>query len=327
MKPEKFKALVVREGADNAFVRSIEERTTAELPVGELLVEVRYSSLNYKDMLSATGNRGVTKNYPHTPGIDAAGVVESSASPDFQPGDAVVVMDADLSHPPEKISEMVERITKGGADMVIGSRYVEGGHVENWPFRRRLMSKSATLLARGLTKVKDPMSGFFAIKREVVEGVELNPIGYKIALEILVKGKVSKVEEVPITFADRKAGKSKLGASVTLKYIDHCISLYEHRKPWLAKYLKFAFVGGEQMSGATYTLPSAVPVNTEIDISVTMVAPSKAGTLRGNWRMQTAAGQFFGDEVFVQIVVGGATLTPTKGSPTATPTATNQSYP
>jgi hypothetical protein len=90
---------------------------------------------------------------------------------------------------------------------------------------------------------------------------------------------------------------------------------------------KFAFVGGEQMSGATYTLPAAVPVNTEIDISVTMVAPAKAGTLRGNWRMQTAAGQFFGDEVFVQIVVGGATLTPTKGAPTATPTATNQSYP
>lgn len=90
---------------------------------------------------------------------------------------------------------------------------------------------------------------------------------------------------------------------------------------------KFAFVGGEQMSGATYTLPSAVPVNTEIDISIAMVAPAKAGTLRGNWRMQTAAGQFFGDEVFVQIVVGGATLTPTKGAPTATPTATKQSYP
>lgn len=98
---------------------------------------------------------------------------------------------------------------------------------------------------------------------------------------------------------------------------------------------KFAFVGGEQMSGATYTLPSAVPVNTEIDISIAMVAPSKTGTLRGNWRMQTAAGQFFGDEVFVQIVVGGGTLTPTKGTPTstgtstptATPTATTQSYP
>ena len=101
-------------------------------------------------------------------------------------GSIFVVMDADLSHPPEKISEMVERIAKGGADMVIGSRYVEGGHVENWPFHRRMISKTATLLARGLTKVKDPMSGFFAIKKEVWEGVELIPIGYKIGLEILL---------------------------------------------------------------------------------------------------------------------------------------------
>jgi dolichol-phosphate mannosyltransferase len=159
-------------------------------------------------------------------------------------GSILVVMDADLSHPPEKISDMVGRIARGGADMVIGSRYVEGGHVENWPIHRRLISKGATLLARGLTKVKDPMSGFFAVRRDAVEGVELNPVGYKIGLEILVKGRVSKVEEVPITFADRKAGKSKLGASVTLKYIDHCIRLYEHKKPWLARYIKFALVGG-----------------------------------------------------------------------------------
>lgn len=93
---------------------------------------------------------------------------------------------------------------------------------------------------------------------------------------------------------------------------------------------KFAFVGGEQMSGTTYTLPSSVAVNTEVDISIAMVAPSKAGTLRGNWRMQTAGGTYFGDEVYVQIIVGGATLTPTKGTPTATATATNTpptSYP
>jgi dolichol-phosphate mannosyltransferase len=159
-------------------------------------------------------------------------------------GAILVVMDADMSHPPEKIPEMVSRIEHAGADMVIGSRYVKGGHVENWPPHRRIISKGATLLARGLTKVKDPMSGFMALRREVIEGVTLNPIGYKIGLEILVKGKISKIDEVPITFADRKAGKSKLGTSVTLKYIDHCIRLYEHKKPWLARYIKFAFIGG-----------------------------------------------------------------------------------
>ena len=89
---------------------------------------------------------------------------------------------------------------------------------------------------------------------------------------------------------------------------------------------KFAFVGGEQMNGSTYTLPSAVAANAETDISVAMTAPNKAGSLRGNWRMQTAGGQYFGDEVYVLIVVGGSTATPTKTS--APPTATTQpSYP
>ncbi|HIH01132.1 TPA: glycosyltransferase family 2 protein [Thermoplasmata archaeon] len=159
-------------------------------------------------------------------------------------GDILVVMDADLSHPPEKIPEMVGKIESGDAQMVVGSRYVKGGAVENWPIHRRAISKGATLLARGLTKVKDPMSGFFAVKSSVIEDVELNPIGYKIGLEILVKGNYDRVAEVPITFADRKAGKSKLGASVYLKYLDHCTRLYEHKKPWLARYIKFAFIGG-----------------------------------------------------------------------------------
>ncbi|MEW6083190.1 MAG: NBR1-Ig-like domain-containing protein [Chloroflexota bacterium] len=92
---------------------------------------------------------------------------------------------------------------------------------------------------------------------------------------------------------------------------------------------KFAFTGGEQMSGVTFTLPSAVAPNATLDISVAMIAPSKSGTLRGNWRMQTAGGQFFGDEVYVQIVVGGsaatgtaATSTGVTATVTATPTTT-----
>ena len=116
--------------------------------------------------------------------------------------------------------------------------------MENWPFYRKLVSKGATMLAKGLTKVKDPMSGFFALRRSVIGGIDLDPVGYKIGLEILVKGKYDRVVEVPITFADRKAGKSKLGGSVYLKYIDHCLRLYEHNRPWLARYIKFAFIGG-----------------------------------------------------------------------------------
>lgn len=91
-----FRAIVVREREDGTFTRSIESRDTDELPSGEVLIRVHYTSVNYKDALSATGNRGVTKNYPHTPGIDAAGVVEESESPDFRPGEEVLVTGYDL---------------------------------------------------------------------------------------------------------------------------------------------------------------------------------------------------------------------------------------
>jgi putative YhdH/YhfP family quinone oxidoreductase len=91
-----FKALVVRMSDDKKYTRAIEERNIDDLPKGEVLIRVHYSSLNYKDGLSCIGNRGVTRHYPHTPGIDAAGVVESSDSKDFKAGDFVVVTCYDL---------------------------------------------------------------------------------------------------------------------------------------------------------------------------------------------------------------------------------------
>jgi putative YhdH/YhfP family quinone oxidoreductase len=95
--PQKiFKAMVVTEVENERFVRNIEDRHLDDLPKGDVLVKVEYSSLNYKDVLSATGNRGVTKNYPHTPGIDAAGKVVESLSKDFKTGDAVIVTSYDL---------------------------------------------------------------------------------------------------------------------------------------------------------------------------------------------------------------------------------------
>lgn len=94
--PQSFKAMVVSETADKKFVREIKQRNLSELPAGELLIEVRYSSLNYKDALSATGNKGVTRNYPHTPGVDAAGVVAESSTPKFAVGDQVIVTGFDL---------------------------------------------------------------------------------------------------------------------------------------------------------------------------------------------------------------------------------------
>ena len=92
----KFNAMIVKESADGTFSREVVQRSVDELPEGDILIRVNYSSLNYKDALSASGNRGVTKNYPHTPGIDAAGVIEESENDEFLPGDEVIVTSYDL---------------------------------------------------------------------------------------------------------------------------------------------------------------------------------------------------------------------------------------
>lgn len=139
-----------------------------------------------------------------------------------------VVMDADLSHPPEKIPELVEAVA-GGADFALGSRYVPGGETEEgWGLFRWLNSRLAVLLARPLTTLRDPMSGFFAIPRDVFERAEpnLNPIGYKIGLEVLVKGRCENVFETPIRFANRQAGESKLTLAEQVRYVRHLVRLY-----------------------------------------------------------------------------------------------------
>lgn len=94
--PDEFKAFVVTETEDNQFIRSVEHKRIDDLPEGDVVVQVRYSSLNYKDVLSATGNKGVTRKFPHTPGIDAAGIIADSSSEDFKPGDKVIVTSYDL---------------------------------------------------------------------------------------------------------------------------------------------------------------------------------------------------------------------------------------
>jgi putative YhdH/YhfP family quinone oxidoreductase len=94
--PQTFKAMVVSETAEKTFVREIKQRALNDLPAGELIIEVKYSSLNYKDALSATGNKGVTRKYPNTPGIDAAGMVVDSTTKLFAVGDQVTVTGFDL---------------------------------------------------------------------------------------------------------------------------------------------------------------------------------------------------------------------------------------
>ena len=91
-----FKALITREGEDGTYVSTVEERSITDLPEGEVLIKVKFSGLNYKDALSASGNKGITRKFPHTPGVDAGGIVAESADTGFKPGDEVIVTGYDL---------------------------------------------------------------------------------------------------------------------------------------------------------------------------------------------------------------------------------------
>lgn len=145
-------------------------------------------------------------------------------------GDILVVMDADLSHPPEVIANMQQAIVDG-ADFVVGSRYVPGASTaDDWGLFRFLNSRVATLLARPLTTISDPMSGFFAMPRDVFERAQdPSPLGYKIGLELLVRCNARNVREIPIHFANRTRGESKLTAKQQLLYLQHLARLYRFK--------------------------------------------------------------------------------------------------
>ena len=161
-------------------------------------------------------------------------------------GDVVVVMDADLQHPPEVIPELLKAIEKD-ADITVASRYVAGGGCQGWSLPRRVISKGAIFLAHLLLpatrRVSDPMSGFFAFRRDVVKDARLNPSGFKILLEILMMGKFSSVAEVPFIFVTRERGESKLNARQQVDYLKHIYSLMQ-RTGELMRFIKFCLVGG-----------------------------------------------------------------------------------
>jgi len=148
---------------------------------------------------------------------------------DASSSEFVLVMDADLSHPAEVIPDMLDQLKV--SEIVFGSRYVEGGGTDHsWGVFRWLNSKVATVLALPLVKMSDPMSGFFVFSRNSLEGCgELNPVGYKIGMEILVKCRMKRIGEVPIQFANRIAGESKLTVKQQLLYLEHLRRLYAFR--------------------------------------------------------------------------------------------------
>ncbi len=160
-------------------------------------------------------------------------------------GQVLGVIDADLQHPPEAIPALLDAI-RGGADVAIGSRYVEGGGIEGWSTKREIISIGAKTIARLLLSsvkgIKDPLAGFFLFRREVIEGAVLAPTGYKILLEVLVKGNASQVVEVPYIFKERERGKSNLTFNEQLNFLKHLSHLawFEGK---IKRFIKFCIVG------------------------------------------------------------------------------------
>lgn len=173
----------------------------------------------------------------------------------------VGVIDADLSHPPALLPRMLAAMQAASADVVIGSRYIPGGGTRNWGLGRLLMSRFACLMARGLTPIRDATSGFFLIRRDLARDVRISAGGFKICLELLVRGRPASVVEVPYVFVGRTAGESKMNLKEALGYLDQLKQLRQFvaARPRLSQ--TYTRLTPEQLASQTLLKPvrSAAP--------------------------------------------------------------------
>ena len=160
--------------------------------------------------------------------LGLAGAIMSGAR--AAQGDILLVMDADLSHPPDRIQDLLAPLFAGTADMVVGSRYVKGGSTPGWPIWRRIVSRAGAALAYPLTGLHDSMCGFFAIGRSRLLDLAPQTSGFKIVFETMVRaGGTLRVREIPIAFRERVHGKSKMSFSVALRFFFRWLrAMYQH---------------------------------------------------------------------------------------------------
>ncbi|MBD2493566.1 glycosyltransferase [Nostoc sp. FACHB-280] len=144
-------------------------------------------------------------------------------------GSVLGVIDGDLQHPPEVLAQLLRSIEQG-ADLAVASRHIEGGGVSRWSAVRRFLSRGAQVLGLiflpgVLGRVSDPMSGYFMVRRRCIAGVQLNPVGYKILLEVIGRGNVAEIAEVGYVFCERKQGESKVTWKHYVEYLHHLLRL------------------------------------------------------------------------------------------------------
>ena len=170
-------------------------------------------------------------------------------------GEILGVIDADLQHPPDTLVQMVNSVRTGGADLAVASRHVAGGGVSDWSFLRRFLSRGAQMLGLLILpgvvgRVTDPMSGYFMVRRSAIAGPTLNPLGYKILLEVIGRGRVGEIAEVGYVFQEREAGESKVTWKQYVEYLGHLVRLRSRgriarirQKFPIGRFLRFGLVG------------------------------------------------------------------------------------
>jgi dolichol-phosphate mannosyltransferase len=161
-------------------------------------------------------------------------------------GEVLAVIDADLQHPPEVVLKLWNEVEQG-ADLAVASRHVEGGGVSDWGMVRRILSRGAQaigllILPSVVGRVSDPMSGYFMVRRIALQGVTLQPVGYKILIEILGRGNIRWIAEAPYVFRERTEGESKVTGKLYIEYLRHLLRLRLARFP-IDRFLRFAIVG------------------------------------------------------------------------------------
>jgi len=161
-------------------------------------------------------------------------------------GEVLAVIDADLQHPPEVTVSLWREISKG-ADLAVRSRHIEGGGVSDWSLLRRLLSRGAQLLGLILLpgvlgRVSDPMSGYFMIRRGAIADAAMHPLGYKILVEVIGRGRVRWIAEVGYVFRERSVGESKVTWRVYVDYLRHLVRL-RLSAPSTMRFIRFALVG------------------------------------------------------------------------------------
>ena len=196
---------------------------------GEIVVVDDNSPDGTGAIVERLGSQGYPVRCLHRPGKMglSSGVIDGwkFARPE---SDALGAMDADFSHDATIIPTMVEALSNG-YDLAIGSRYVKGGGIEDWPVQRKITSLVAIALAKPLTPLRDITSGYFLVRRKAIEGVELDPIGFKIGLEVIAKARYRRAIEVPYVFTDRVAGTSKLNQNEIFNYLRQLGRIYRGR--------------------------------------------------------------------------------------------------